>query len=817
MDTQNHQDQVNQGHVDQDQVNTLDNDKNSSSTQKSPLPDLINMMGLDLDGQDPVSAFHHRTGSSPYHHDNSPSASTVDTLDAEIISEEGPELSNQEFNPEKNRTKVGLSGNVLAKAALVVGGSFAVLGGGKMFYQGQIPKEAVTKVQSAKSPADEKIDAAQSATVKAQQSESATKAELALSKQKDFLDQASKNDDGNKTTVIDSNVASTNVASNPSQNIGSSSVVPIVPVVRPSPINRRASNTIPVALPQPATKNPIISSPIARASNTIPVALPQPATKNPIISSSIAFAPSSQPTAAKPVLTTNIPNNISNKSTRSESVQTAFSRPLNQSSNQKKYTPTNFPSTGSSIKANTSPRIAPAKNNLNLALQPLPSPGSSQNGNALAPNSVVSKSLFNSFGNPATDFTAANSTGSSVTSNTTVPALIASARIPSEVKINTKSLSGYLSSKSAPPASVFQPVSPINRRLQVVTIPGANTAALENNITNNASLNSPANSVSPNSVLPSLADGIKIAQTTINKPSLVAVAGNNSSIATEPPSLAAGIRLIQELPVVGQVFQVASSDINSLTSLANSSVRPSFSNAKLAALGDIKPTLGSELSKVDDIKPPSNTLSIAKNVLVGTSAKGSTLTPILWNGGASSSAKFIIKLDEAISDNAGQIALPSGSQLIVITKAASTGIALADLEVVSVIINGNEYTAPAGAISVRDDSNGLLIGEDYFKRSEQAANRDFLSILTGAASSVGQVLIRPTSTFSFNSTGGSSTTSNQSPNILGAVLEGGFKDLPATWAQRNQQALQEIAGRPNIYQIPKGKAVRVFVNQTIEF
>jgi hypothetical protein len=192
---------------------------------------------------------------------------------------------------------------------------------------------------------------------------------------------------------------------------------------------------------------------------------------------------------------------------------------------------------------------------------------------------------------------------------------------------------------------------------------------------------------------------------------------------------------------------------------------------------------------------------------------------VLWSGDGNSSAKFVLKLDEPMFANNNREALPAGTQLVVAAKPTNINVGIADLEVVSVVIKGREYSTPLGAIVIRDDQGGLLVGEDYFRRDEQIAGRDTVTILTNAAGNIGQVLNRPTSTYSSTGVGGVSTNvvTNPTPNIFGAALEGGLRDLPSILSQRNQQAVAELANKPRVYQIPRGRSVRVFINQSVNF
>jgi hypothetical protein len=760
----------------------------------------MDIMGLKPNDQDPVSAFHSK-----------PNNPNQETLEAEILGEGDGQSFKQEFSPEQNQTKVGFTGNGVVKGVLIAGGVGLLAVGAVAFYSSQLPKEKAPATLKSKSPTDDKLSAAQSAATKAQQSESATKAELALAKQKESLDQASKNDESSQVAAIDKQATTTtsnttsdvavqstplqsNSARNPTvistasagKTTNSSVNVPIVPVLRPA----------------------VIASSTTSRLNT----QPQSARKNPATNSSIAFVPSPGLALAKPLATANKLNSISSATSRAQPLSTAIPRPAKPAApSPNTFTPTNFPVASTGKKSTVVASIPATKSQPNLALKPIAIPGYQNENKNQSLAAVPAASIPNSFGNPA------------IGSALATPALVASATIPTEInsdKNSTKTLFDYLSRSTVPP-TLFRPVDP-KQQLQVATIPG---------------FGSTAPSSTPSSSAP--ANGIKIAQNSTTRPSLPAVADFPSgdivtavsgptltdaiklvqSSASQPAdafSLAAGIRAVQNNAANTGVFQVASTDLSNSISLGNNSTRPAFHNTKLTGLQLTNSGKSNDLTKADATKPFTSSLTIAKSILVGNSAKGTTLTPILWNGGASSNAKFIIKLEENLSDNNGQMALPAGSQLIVVAKAASNT-PMADLEVVSIVISGIEYTAPIGAITVRDDNNGLLIGDDYFKRGEQAANRDVLSVLTGAIGGLGKGINQSTSTITVNGGGSSSTVSNGGQSLLGSILEGGFKDLPNTWIQRNQQALQEIASKPNVYQIPKGKAVRIFVNKTIDF
>lgn len=210
-------------------------------------------------------------------------------------------------------------------------------------------------------------------------------------------------------------------------------------------------------------------------------------------------------------------------------------------------------------------------------------------------------------------------------------------------------------------------------------------------------------------------------------------------------------------------------------------------------------------------------------LLVGSSTKATTVTPILWAGKENvSGARFLIQSDEPMLDGNNQVAFPAGTQFVVATKAASSSFGLIDLDVIAVIINGTEFAPPPGAIAIRDDNGGLLVGEDYFNRRGRIAKNDAAVIFAGALGQIGKVLNEPRSSTSTSVSGGGITSvtnssSRRDPNLFGAVLQGGFEELSSILTQRNEEAIDRILNAPQVYQIRAGRSVRVFVNQSITF
>jgi Bacterial conjugation TrbI-like protein len=634
-----------------------DNQQNPPEPENAAsLQDFAKLMGLS--SADLVSDEHRAASASQEHPEV---VATNSDVEHDVFDDE-------EFNPEKNRTKVSLQNSGVAKAAVVGGASLAVILGGTMLFQSQLPKEQVAQApkKKDKDPVDEKVANTQAALNKAQQSESETKAQLALAKQKDSLAQAQQ--PGGAKPADQSKSNAHNGA--------------IEPKVDPPA-------EVKVAVAKTAESTPIVVTPVAKTSRT---------------NNNVAAAPVAAPIvqlAAREVT----------RSARNQSAPllAAAQPPVN-------------------LFGVTKSAVTTQKSDQKPTMKPLAAPGL---GSPLASNSSTRPS--------------------------------ATAALPKTVDMNAE----------------LQQLAAAGRYGMVTT--GTETPAVNNSPSSTARNTTPTNGV-----------------------------------------------LNSNLPPLSQYFQRYATAETGASPVANSSnsftgARTAFANSQEIMRGGNKSD-GKEESAAKENVVNSNvgeTPALIRTLLVGTSAKGSAVTPVLWGGGANSTAKFLLKLDEPMLDGNNRVAFPADTQFVVTAKPASTNIGLAELEVVSVIIKGMEFAPPNGSIVIRNDQGGLLIGEDYFRRDEQIANRDFNTVLAGALGNVGRILNQPISSYSSTVAAGipsnTNVVTNRDPNILGAVLEGGFRDISTVWSQRNQQEIQALASKPNVYQIPKGRGVRVFINQSMTF
>ncbi len=852
------------------------NDQNQDRSESNPSPqDLAGMMDLDLDADDPV--FHQPTqhtisdtfdsdlNDREFDRADGGFQYNDDVIDVEATTPQEDPFA-EEFNPEKNRTFVGLQNSGFAKAAVVVGGSFAVLTGGAMIFQNQIPKSQVAQEVKKKDPADEKVSTAQAATDKAQQSESEVKAQLALSKQKDSLAQANAANNPNSSTAAtpgttppgtqpNNKAASVTVkppATGATQNIPTAQ---LAATGQPTTNNRNVGtaprrNSAPLSQNAASAKAPTKQQstqvaqpnafPLAQsAGRVLPVVSKESVAQARQTSASPATKVASARSSLMPIASPGVPvARAQQQTTNSRAVQIAKAASREPQADNYKFGETasngNAPIPAQDTRRPLTDVMGGGSNNLNrdTQLATVRPPGfqsSTAADNNPFGNSPTNSSSGSNNGNVATTGnTPAGGFSTNSPSDNTLANAQASANAPAP-SLNP-SLTTFLQRSQAPTETatitrVNSPTIAAKPELPspVTPVPRTNINPMDSTA---PVANAPSTSIpAPVATLANMGDRLGKKLGAIMKPlNLAQTPTAPETVTLTADASVSGLgQAVQKYQRLQPIGQVASTDTDSQNSRALLSSRPAFAYTQsVTATGGIdnrglvaaRTTL--PVDNNNDNLPANN--SIAKSILVGTSAKASTVTPILWNAGGSSGAKFIIKLDEPIRDNAGQVALPAGTQLVAIAKASTTSAEMADLEVVGVVVQGEEFAPPPGMLTIRNDQNGLIVGQDYFQRGNQIASRDSMIFVTGALGTVGRVLNQPTSTFTSTGLNGTVTSSsNGQPNVLGALLEGGFRDLPATWTQRNQQAIQEIASKPNVYQLPKGSSVRVFVNQTLNF
>jgi hypothetical protein len=270
--------------------------------------------------------------------------------------------------------------------------------------------------------------------------------------------------------------------------------------------------------------------------------------------------------------------------------------------------------------------------------------------------------------------------------------------------------------------------------------------------------------------------------------------------ASARPTIPASIRLPQSFDAPPQPQPQVSAPT---TQTAPKSDQPSATKKVAEETSDLIPYV-----------PRANTQ--LQQLTVGMQASGRLLSPAIWFGESSSDdtrERFIVELTEPLNN------LPVGTVVVAqVERVLESG--LTQMKAIALVVNGKEYPLPPGAIRIRGEDGNPLIAQTWGDKGAEIAEADAIAFLFGSLAKVGETLNQPeeVSQSSSGSAGGysnSSTTRRGRPNLLGAVLEGGFGPLTQTILQRNEQAVKEIVSRPNVWYIRAAAQVQVFVNESL--
>ncbi len=209
-------------------------------------------------------------------------------------------------------------------------------------------------------------------------------------------------------------------------------------------------------------------------------------------------------------------------------------------------------------------------------------------------------------------------------------------------------------------------------------------------------------------------------------------------------------------------------------------------------------------------------------VLVGSSARAAFMTAIVLAGDNTTPTdptnpavtKYLVQLKDDLKDADGNTALPQGAQLVVATKTFSPQSGLAEFQVVSVIVNNREYTAPSGAMVIRSTNGGEIALSKQGK-----GNGLFQSILPAffaGVSQAGQILNQPSSSATVSGGSVSATTTSSNPSPLAGFAQGFGQNISQSLQQKAQAANQAQQSQPNAWSIGAGTAVTLFVNSSFQ-
>lgn len=221
-----------------------------------------------------------------------------------------------------------------------------------------------------------------------------------------------------------------------------------------------------------------------------------------------------------------------------------------------------------------------------------------------------------------------------------------------------------------------------------------------------------------------------------------------------------------------------------------------------------------------------------KSLAVGTSAKAVLATAVFGetanasannddNDDDSAKNTFVVRVQEPLKGVDGSVAIPVGTELLTeISSLSEQG--LVQLKVVKAIAkdsNGmTENSLPPNAIVIRGTQGRPLVAKQYPNRGSSIAGMDIGLFVLGGLGKAAELMNRTDSQVVSTSAGSTVvTTNNPQRNMIAAALEGGMNTVVPQIAQRNQQAISEMMQRTNVWFLPAGTEVEIYINQTMEF
>ena len=234
--------------------------------------------------------------------------------------------------------------------------------------------------------------------------------------------------------------------------------------------------------------------------------------------------------------------------------------------------------------------------------------------------------------------------------------------------------------------------------------------------------------------------------------------------------------------------------------------------------------------------PPSENLAVRpareqspKSVAIGSSARAVLATAVFGettkarsrNPNEERETVFVVRLQEPLKAVNGEIALPVNTELLVKIRSLSER-GLLKLNVVKVIMqddgNLSERSLPPNAIAIQAPDGKPLLAEQFPNQAGSIASMDAGLFLLGGLGKAAELLNRTESEIITTNSGSTVvSSSNSQRNLSAGVLEGGIQTIVPRLAQRNQQLVSQMMQQTNIWFMPAGTKVEIYVNQMLQF
>jgi hypothetical protein len=208
-----------------------------------------------------------------------------------------------------------------------------------------------------------------------------------------------------------------------------------------------------------------------------------------------------------------------------------------------------------------------------------------------------------------------------------------------------------------------------------------------------------------------------------------------------------------------------------------------------------------------------NSTAKTATLIPGTTVTGRSISPLQSSSTAASSpgkpgVNLRVALDRPLP-TAGGDRIPIGA---IVTFAATIDPQNGAITAVSgdVWSNGKTISMPPGAIAIQAANDRPLIATSFKPRTGDLARADTNNALLGAVGQVGEELTKSTTSINVGN-GSTIIQQTNNPNILGAVLKGGFQTWATDQRQRTQTEVSQINALQPIQYLAQGTPVTLTV------
>ena len=218
--------------------------------------------------------------------------------------------------------------------------------------------------------------------------------------------------------------------------------------------------------------------------------------------------------------------------------------------------------------------------------------------------------------------------------------------------------------------------------------------------------------------------------------------------------------------------------------------------------------------------PKSVTVGSSARAVLATAVFGETTQNVRRDDGEGKTS-FVVRTSEPLFASNGDIALPANAELLVEIRSLSQR-GLLQLNVVKVIWQENgsltERSLPPNAMAIHAPGGRPLLAGQFPNQSGDIASMDAGLFFLGGLGKAAELLNRTQSQIVTTTAGGSVVSStNPRRNITAGILEGGMQTIVPLIAQRNQQLISQMMQRTNVWFMPAGTEVELYVNQMMQF